>query len=185
MPNLTPKTIFISGSRKITRLDAGGVAHLHEVLGKCPRVLIGDAPGADLAVQRLLDDLGFPHAAIEIFCSGRRCRNNLGRWRERHIDAGAGRGRSFHEIKDEAMARESEGAFMVWDGESSGTLMNVYRMSAQGKASLVYLQPQQRFVTVDSTVGWEEFLLSRPTAVRRRFQGRIALPAVSCQLGLF
>jgi hypothetical protein len=41
------------------------------------------------------------------------------------------------------MAQEATVGFMLWDGESRGTLLNVLRLVAQEKPVVVYVAPER------------------------------------------
>ena len=53
------------------------------------------------------------------------CRNNVGDWPTREIDAPRGaRGFDYYSLKDRAMAEAAEYGLMLWDGKSKGTVNN-------------------------------------------------------------
>jgi hypothetical protein len=82
----TPMTnVFIGGSRKISRLDADVRQELDRIVEKSLKVLVGDANGADKAVQSYLKSKNYD--LVEVFCAGRTCRNNVGRWPVRTVFA--------------------------------------------------------------------------------------------------
>jgi len=100
------------------------------------RVLIGDANGADKAVQRHLAERRY--AGVEVFCADRVPRNDLGGWTVRVVTPlGTRRDFQYYAAKDRAMAAEASVGLMLWDGESHGTLMNVMRLAAAGKPVVV------------------------------------------------
>src|SRR5260370_7876615 len=71
--------VFIGGSRGITRLNEEVRARLDEIIRKELFVLVGDANGADKAVQSYLYQCGYNR--VEGFCTGGHCRNNVGYWK--------------------------------------------------------------------------------------------------------
>jgi predicted Rossmann fold nucleotide-binding protein DprA/Smf involved in DNA uptake len=75
-------TVFIGGSRHVARLSDQVKERLNNIIGNAFRIVVGDAAGADKAVQKYLLDASYPH--VTVFCSGDRPRNNLGLW-ETHI----------------------------------------------------------------------------------------------------
>ncbi len=79
--------------------------------------------------------------------------------------------------KDAAMAREADFGLMLWDGDSSGTLVNVARLVAFHKPVVVYISPQRRFHTLKSREGLDGLIASCPTEVRSRVGEYIALLA--------
>lgn len=66
--------VFFGGSRRLSRLDYQVKGRLDEIIRKQLPVIIGDANGADKAVQ----DYFHQHAyrQVEVFCTEGRCRNN-------------------------------------------------------------------------------------------------------------
>ncbi len=129
--------VFIGGSREISRLTDAVQDRLRRIVAKGLPILIGDANGADKAVQRFLNDKEYRN--VEVFCAADACRNNLGGWPLRPVrPASARRDFNFFSAKDRKMAEEADFGLMIWDGKSIGTLMNVYRLATQRKPVVVY-----------------------------------------------
>jgi len=140
-------TVFIGGSRNVTRLNAQVRQRLDEIIANKLPVLIGDANGADKAVQRYLSDRGYDR--VEVFCVEGICRNNIGSWKTRVVPPPkSGTKREYYTAKDEEMTREGSIGFMLWDGESKGTLANISRLIDQQKKVVVYFLPRRRFFTL-------------------------------------
>jgi hypothetical protein len=99
-------------------------------------VVVGDAPGADSAIQRIL--FLFDARRVTVYHSGPRARNNIGSWREVAVDAGGIRGREFFQAKDEAMRRVSSTGIFLWNGLSVGTAANVMDLVSRGKYVTVF-----------------------------------------------
>ena len=59
--------VFIGGSRRVSRLDAQVKARLDEIIRKQLPVIIGDANGADKAVQDYFHQHAYEH--VEVFCT--------------------------------------------------------------------------------------------------------------------
>ena len=96
-------SVFISGSIAIRHLSGGVAGRIERIFDRGLPVLIGDARGADSAVQRLLFERGATD--VTVFTVDGFPRNNVGEWQVRNVP---GEGRSgtaaFHAIKDRAMA---------------------------------------------------------------------------------
>jgi adenine-specific DNA-methyltransferase len=138
--------VFVGGSRAITRLDAEVKSRLDRIVAKRLAVVIGDASGADKAVQRFLAERQFEK--VEVFSTDESPRNNLGSWPVRVVRPGHSRKDfDYYATKDRAMAAEATVGLMLWDGQSRGTLMNVVRLVGQGKPTVVYVQPGKRGTT--------------------------------------
>ena len=149
--------VFIGGSRRIARLSPEVRERLDRIMEKEFPVLIGDANGADKAVQEYLSESGYDK--VQVFCMNGICRNNVGDWSTRIISAPTGvKGSKYYTIKDEEMTKESSVGFMLWDGQSKGTLSNIARLLDQGKKVVTYIAPQHDFVTLTDKTGLKSFL---------------------------
>jgi hypothetical protein len=113
------------------------------------QILVGDANGADKAVQTYLAEKAYPHVLVH--CMERHCRNNVGHWPTHEVAAPKGaRGFEFYSLKDRAMAEAAEYGLMLWDGKSKGTINNVVNLSRDQKPVVVYIGPTRRFRTLKS-----------------------------------
>ncbi len=163
------KKVFIGGSRKISRLRADVRRRLDRIVENDLLVLIGDAAGADKAVQQYLHDRRYQ--SVEVFCAGGTCRNNIGGWPVRAISVnGRRKDFGFYAAKDQAMAAEASVGLMIWDGKSVGTLMNVYRLVQLGKTVVAYVGPSKKFVELKSENDWERLIESCAWDLRRRVE---------------
>lgn len=143
------KKVFIGGSRRIPRLNAQIRAKLTEIVERKLHILIGDANGADRAVQAQLAEWGYPN--VTIYFVGAKPRNNEGTWPVLIVPAPErAKGFAFYEAKDRQMARDADCGLMIWDGESRGTLSNVTNLVRGAKPVAVYVSKQRRFVNVRS-----------------------------------
>ena len=166
--------VFIGGSRHVSRLAAPVRARLDTIIGKGLPVVVGDANGADKAVQQYLFSRSYPR--VEVFCSGGVCRNNIGKWTTRQVDADPReRGFSFYVAKDREMAREADFGFMVWDGKSTGTLLNVLRLLRQHKKVVIYCVPEQKFAELRGYQQWGDFIARYADDVRHETERKAAL----------
>lgn len=141
--------VFLGGSRKISRLNEPIRARLEEIVRRRMAVLIGDANGADRAMQRQLAAWQYPH--VTVYFVGQAPRNNEGAWDTHRVETPArARGFDFYSAKDRVMAEAAECGLMLWDGESRGTLANVENLARAGKPVAVYVGTRQRFLNVRS-----------------------------------
>jgi len=137
-------------------------------------VIVGDANGADKAVQQYFSSKGYQK--VEVFCTGSVCRNNVGHWNTRNIGTTTyDKGRAFYTLKDRAMALEATYGFMVWDEKSPGTLLNVLRLLRQGKKVVVYLTSVYRFAELLSLDQWEDFIAHYGAEFRSEMEQRVDL----------
>lgn len=88
--------VFIGGSRAITRLHPEVAKRLRNMIDGKLMLLVGDANGADKAVQRFLAEHEPPYERVEVFCSGSKPRNavlvftNLAEWEFGEVWQGKG-----------------------------------------------------------------------------------------------
>jgi adenine-specific DNA-methyltransferase len=161
--------VFIGGSRKISRLTADVRQRIDRIIEKRLPVVIGDANGADKAVQAYLDQQGY--RLVEVFCADETPRNNVGAWPRRVVrPPQLKRDFDYYATKDREMAREGTVGLMVWDGESRGTLLNVLRLVAQQKPAVVYIAPEKAFVDVRSVGEFERLAARLDITAARRLQ---------------
>lgn len=141
--------VFLSGSRRCSRLTAAVRKRLDNIREESLCVLVGDANGVDKAVQAHFADHQYEH--VIVYCSRSRCRNNLGGWPVHCVDTDAKPGtRAFFSAKDKAMAQDADYGFMIWDGQSQGTYDNIVEMLNRGKTALVFTTADHEFRTVRS-----------------------------------
>ena len=85
------------------------------------QILVGDANGADKAVQGYLADKSY--ASVLVLCMEDHCRNNVGNWPTREVAAPRGaKSFDYYSLKDREMAKAAEYGLMLWDGKSKGTV---------------------------------------------------------------
>jgi hypothetical protein len=129
-------------------------------------ILVGDANGADRALQAHFAERGY--SDVIVYCSNNVCRNNLGNWSVRCVETDARPGsRSFYEAKDLAMARDAEYGLMIWDGHSSGTLNNILILTEQRKIVSVYVTCDKSFYDLKNASQLELFLEEHHPEARR------------------
>jgi hypothetical protein len=137
-------TVFLSGSRKISRLNDAIRSRLKKMIDQGFRIVVGDANGADKALQGYL--AAALYDSVVVFCAGDVCRNNLGAWDTKNIDVDPKlKGRDFYAQKDKAMVPEADYGFVLWDGKSSGSINNVIELMKNGKPVVVYFGPDKSF----------------------------------------
>ncbi|WP_332772778.1 addiction module antidote protein [Phenylobacterium sp.] len=150
-------TIFIGGSRHVSRLPVEVKKRLDNVVASGHRVIVGDANGADKAVQKHLVDTHYDK--VTVFCTGDKPRNNLGTWQTHHVDAPkSAKGFHFYAAKDREMAREADFGLMIWDGKSPGTVLNVLRLAIAGKIAVLFNVPDKDVINIKTVDQWKTFI---------------------------
>ena len=111
------------------------------------RIIVGDANGADKALQGFLAAACYEN--VIVYCAGSICRNNVGDWRVKKIQVDPKlRGRDFYAQKDKEMALKSDYGFVLWDGKSAGSISNVIELLKQQKPVAIFLSSEKRIVSV-------------------------------------
>jgi hypothetical protein len=140
--------VFIGGSREISKLNNVIRAQLDDLMKRDCTIFIGDAEGADKAVQTYFAKRHYNN--VVVFCM-EECRNNIGGWPTRHVEPPSERRDfSYYSAKDFVMAREAQCGLMFWDGKSKGTLQNLLNLIAAGKRTQVYFTPTKDFYVLEN-----------------------------------
>ncbi|MBI4529842.1 MAG: hypothetical protein HY695_39085 [Deltaproteobacteria bacterium] len=160
--------VFIAGSRRLSRLNTDVRRRIDNILDKGFTVIVGDANGADTAVQRYLSSRNYNN--VVVFCMEGGCRNNIGDWPTRTITATDPGRRDFayYSTKDRVMAEEADYGLMLWDGRSRGTLTNIVHLVRKGKPVVVYIAPDRSFYTLRRSDDLTEILTRLDPAALRR-----------------
>ncbi len=141
--------VFIGGSRKLSRLNIKVTKILDRLVKKGLTVLVGDANGADKAVQNYLMKMKYNN--VIIYCMQNGCRNNLGKWHVRYIETSSkDTSFRFYSIKDLKMVEDADYGLMLWDSKSKGTLNNIINLLREHKQVVVYFSPTKTLCKIDS-----------------------------------
>ncbi len=142
-------TVFLSGSRQLNRLNDIIKNRINNMTEKGFLILVGDANGADKAMQKHLTDTHYSN--VVIFCAGENCRNNIGNWNVTQVSVDPKlKGRDFYTAKDIEMALKADYGFVLWDGKSSGAINNVFELLKHNKQVVVYFSPEKKFHTISN-----------------------------------
>ena len=149
--------VFFGGSRKIRELSQAVKERTDNIITNGYLILLGDANGADKAMQRYLSEKGYRN--VLVFCMGNVCRNNLGNWETRKVFLKRSKKDfAYYSTKDVLMSEEADYGFMLWEGQSKGTLNNILNLYDRGKNVLVYFYPENCFYTVKDEQDLEKLL---------------------------
>ena len=125
------KSVFLSGSIKIKTLSNAVNARLENMIKNNLHIIVGDAKGADLALQNYFDLQQYRN--LKVYCVGA-ARNNVSNWDMKVVTTKLRPGsRAYYTAKDEVMAEHCDFGFMVWDSQSPGTLKNIVELLKTGK----------------------------------------------------
>jgi|SRR5437016_13484662 len=181
------KKVFFGGSRRLGRLNEQVRTRAEKMMSEGLQVVVGDANGADKAIQKFFADRQYSN--VLVFFSGESPRNNIANWQTQAVKVDrTKRDFKFHTAKDLAMCEAADYGFMMWDGESQGTVNNILNLLERGKKVVVYHSPAREFLTFRSPADAEELLrriaperaveLDKKVGLRRRIaaaQGEIRL----------
>ncbi|MDD2815677.1 MAG: hypothetical protein PHP00_08060 [Thiotrichaceae bacterium] len=149
-------TVFISGSREIRILTTLVRDRLQNIVNQQFSIVVGDANGADKAVQKYLAEINYTQ--VSVYYAGSLCRNNLGNWHVESIQVDAKlKGRDFYTQKDKAMAAQADYGFVLWDGKSIGSFNNINELLSRNKKVLVYFTPEQTFIPMSKSEDIQKF----------------------------
>jgi hypothetical protein len=129
--------VFISGSISIIKLPDSAIKKIDAIIDRNFSVLIGDAKGVDLQVQKYFFEKNYNN--VLVYSAGTESRNNVGNWKVKRINNSNKKGRELYALKDIAMAEDSDYGLMIWDGQSPGTLNNIKEMKKRSKRFFVIL----------------------------------------------
>jgi hypothetical protein len=165
--------VFIGGSRRVSHLSVPIRIRLDRIIEKGLPIIIGDANGADKAVQQYLNSKNYLN--VEVFCSGHVCRNNIGNWKQRKVSSTApDKTFDFYATKDRNMADDATVGLMLWDGKSKGTILNVLRLLKRQKKAVVYNVVEKRFYEFKALANWEEFISHCTSKLRDKVEQQAA-----------
>lgn len=140
-------TVFLSGSRSVGRLNEAIRDRLRRMIDQGFSLVIGDANGADKAMQVHLAETGYRN--VTVYCAGQTCRNNVGGWPTNNVEVAPSlSGRDFYTVKDLAMSERADYGFVLWDGRSAGSIGNVLELVRRGKSVVVHLSATGDFFVV-------------------------------------
>ena len=138
------KAVFVGGSRRLSKLSEEVRRRLTAIIEGGLWVYVGDANGADRAVQQFFADREYDR--VLVYCVDGRYRNNLGHWDIKAVQPPSqARGFEYDAAKDIQMAADASYGMMLWDGFSRGTLANIRNLLAHRKPVAVYVSPRRQF----------------------------------------
>ena len=178
--------VFMAGPRAISILDMAVKRKLNNIYKNDYTVLVGDANGVDKAVQTYYNDLGFRNVIVYA-CDGK-ARNNVGNWSVRNVDVPVNiRGFDYYAAKDKEMSVDADYGFMIWNGESKGTLNNIINLFNVDKESVVYLTKTKSFFRIDSGDNLKELIAICGKETQSLFMKLYKVPALPAfqQISLF
>jgi hypothetical protein len=140
-------TVFLSGSRKLSRINDAIRYRLDNMIEKNLSIIVGDANGADKAMQSYLAERSYKE--VTVFFVGNGSRNNVGQWPSKNVETHKKlSGWRFYAQKDREMAKLADFGFVLWDGKSAGSVDNILTLMKERKKAVVYYAPEKKFYIV-------------------------------------
>lgn len=174
--------LFLAGSISIRQLHPRYSCVIEKAVGRNIQILVGDANGADRAIQTVLAGAGA--TKVTVYCSGNRPRNNIGGWPLRQVVSDAAPGtRAFYTAKDRVMAADATHGLMIWDSVSTGTLANIVALLQRGGKTTTFLTSTGRFALVDGVSALTSILATMSDAARRAAEDKIQISSRLSEIG--
>jgi hypothetical protein len=117
----TRTKIVISGSRSIQSLPTEAKERIDTIVKSGAEILVGDAPGIDLEVQRYLKSIDYDRVTVHHAYD--KARNNEG------FPTQGGYASYSH--RDRVMCESADYGLVVWDGQSKGSKANIDRVPSR------------------------------------------------------
>lgn len=167
-------TVFIAGSITIKKLNPMAQVSLVNIIELGHQVIVGDADGADTAIQQFLHESGAIN--VTVYCVGGQPRNNLGGWPVINVATYHKPGsRAYFTAKDIEMAKDADVGLMIWDGKSTGTLSNVIELLTRKCNSKVFINKEKVFHKVVKVADLETLVGYMADASRLKADTKIGL----------
>ena len=161
--------IFVAGARSITELDDDMQERVNSICDKNNDIIVGDSYGVDAAVQELCAKRGY--SKVTVYASNGDTRNNVGNWPVKEVEVDASvKGFDFYRQKDISISRDAECGYMIWDGESKGTLCNIISLALQNKLVLVRLAQVKKTVQIRTADELARLIAACPAATQENFK---------------
>ena len=116
-------TVFITGSRSISKLNDEAIKSLNRIMAQGFRVVIGDSYGVDIAVQKYFKTKGY--TKVTVYHVQLKPRNNAG-FPTKYVPS------PNQTHKNTEMAKLADYGLAIWDGHSRGTADSITKMNDKG-----------------------------------------------------
>jgi len=141
--------VFIAGPRTVNTLCDIVTDRMVGLSRNYATILVGDARGVDNLVQQCFADLNYKN--VIVYASNGEARHNIGKWDVQIVTTGEKtKGFDFYACKDRKMAEDADYGFMIWNGNSKGTLNNMINLIKFDKEMLIYFIPHKKFYNINS-----------------------------------
>ena len=153
--------IVLGGSRFLQKIPQNLVELIKEWKESGSEFLVGDAPGADSAFQKVL--INVDCKSVTVYSSAGYIRNNYGNWVSKEVKSGLqSKSNAVHAFKDRFMTSIADTGLMLWDCESAGTLSNVIDLVESGKSCRIWVASDSELYNFDNLPSLEKWLKQYP-----------------------
>lgn len=157
--------IVLGGSRFLDKIPQNLIDLIEEWVSIKTEFLVGDAPGADTAFQKVLKNVG--SKSVTIYSSAGHIRNNFGGWDSKEIKSDLlSKSSAMHAFKDRFMTSIADSGLMLWDCESAGTLSNVIDLVESGKTCRIWVVQDAELYIFDNLPSLLEWLEQYPEVTK-------------------
>jgi hypothetical protein len=140
---------IIAGPRRITTITPCVFDYLDELCHKHSDILIGDANGIDKAIQKYLSSITYSN--VTVYATEGLARNNIGNWMIRNVEVNKKtKDFQYYAAKDLQMVKDADCGFLIWNGDSKGTLNSAFNLVCQKKPVSIYFTLEKRVVEICS-----------------------------------
>ena len=161
--------IVLGGSRFLDKIPQEIFELIKEWVEQGTEFLVGDAPGADSAFQKVLKNTG--SKSVTVYSSAGYIRNNFGGWDSKEIDSGLkSKSNAVHALKDRFMTSSADAGLMLWDCESAGTLSNVIDLVESGKPCKIWVALDAELYNFDNLPSLEKWLKQYPDVTKEAYK---------------
>lgn len=161
--------VFIAGPRTLSALNKEVKERLNNISNNKLTVLVGDANGVDKSIQKYFFEKKYDK--VIIYATNGIARNNIGKWGVVKVDVPSStKGFNYYAAKDMEMANAADYGFMIWNGQSKGTLNNIINLIDLKKKVLVYFTPDKKFYTLTSLSDINELISKCDVSVHILFE---------------
>ena len=146
-------TVFMSGKVQVDGeilddIPDGVKREIDKIVKSNAKIIVGDAPGADTAIQKYLDNLDYKN--VKVYTADPEVRNNVGKWEVEKIGAdGLTDDRDIRLQKDIAMTKAATRALAISpddDRPDSAMSKNIDRLNKQSTPVRRYDPRKDRWI---------------------------------------
>lgn len=142
------KSVFISGSISIKLLPNKVIESLNRIIANDITVLVGDADGVDLEVQKFFAYKKYTNVTVySIYSQPRNLSSKSFKTKTIEVQSDIKSERVRQSYKDEAMSDDCDYGLIIWDEKSNGSYENIKRLIDLNKSTKIYSSKKEDFLS--------------------------------------